>query len=450
MAPRYLLRAFSDVSNGTNTRHGFAPAGNASERQSSYKGLKYNKDVGALNQQLKVAEYGKEAPENPFIFATVSLLYALQHAWKKGRKCKRWAAGNNIQIVVIDTGTAKTSGGEPVAWHRVQDLMAELGLKLTAKYSNHVIDYSDVWVTTDDIVLGEGSYHASFDELKQARLFDLCPELSACWQGLEKPVNDLRRLWYEQDKKPDWTGYDVRGKEISLAAKIADVFKPVRDPKSDYVDPHLFAILLALKNESANSPHLRAWLDLHSSANDEDVTDVTESVQDTGMPEVDKATALFARLRQRRVMAADVLLLETTIPEDHMALQKKAYLKDRLKRNEEKNKVQTEKRAAKRKLELEASMEAAKKARLETQKSGEGAGKDGNADAENGEADETATTGIEAAQEGGTDAPADAKADAVGAYGQAGQNLANSFEPTQEDSTKSPSAGTDTDGLQIG
>lgn len=108
---------------------------------------------------------------------------------------------------------------------------------------------------------------------------------------------------------------------------------------------------------------MHVWLHSHSGA--KSTKYVLHPAEDVGIPEVDKANEINARVCKFRVLIADVLLLQTTLPETHIAMQRQAYVKARFKHNSEMKATETQKRAIKRGLDFDAIEQTVKRARLE-------------------------------------------------------------------------------------
>lgn len=159
-----------------------------------------------------------------------------------------------------------------------------------ARWTYEERDYSDVWVTTDVIVPGKGSYYVSFEALKDDGLYKVFPELAVIARrnnpGLESPVNNLRWLWYSQNR-------DLPLDELDLAAKLAAAFKPVEEREDGGKVPcHLLSWFIALKGQFPGGRRPSRWLNHHDTKASR--TTPHSSLLQSSIPELKRFRQIYA------------------------------------------------------------------------------------------------------------------------------------------------------------
>lgn len=268
---------------------------------------------------------GSTVKDNPFVFTTSSLLYAIQHAIAK----TKGRGESNAHIICIDTQTCKRPNGRDIRFHTADYLMNVYGLgTIRARYTQEERNYSDVWVTTDCIIPGKGSYHVSFDELKAIGLYKLYPEFAEVERrnnpGLETPVKGLRKWWYNQQR-------DLPTNEFTLAAKLANACNPIRgtQPAVD-VPNHLLAWFIALKGQRRDGKRLRRWLESHDPRPGGVASGA--DVRKARIPELDRYRQVYAVVRRHRIAVARVIESRVRVGLDRLEMQADSFKDSKKKR----------------------------------------------------------------------------------------------------------------------
>lgn len=292
--PTHLLRVWSDQSNGTNTPTLFAPASFACGKDTEHE-LVDRPLTGNISSQLRTAFLGRDAPDNPFIFFTNTLLFALQlAAYMKSNK------HTNIYISCIGVATAETTGGKPVAFHIASTMLKEYGVELRNRSDDSVREYEGVFVATTSVHVGRGSLYLPYETLVAKGLFELYPELEEVTKRpsvrLQLTVSDLRKYWFTHERALT----DVK---VGVAARLAAAFWPILEGELDGTVPvHLFASLLALQKRDMSDPALTKCIDRRSAKT---LTDLTENAggafKNTGLPEVDQYEMLMNFIAGRKI-----------------------------------------------------------------------------------------------------------------------------------------------------
>ena len=317
--PRFLYRSWVNESNGTNSRTEFRPAFYTTNKTHTRFGMTYDCTGEPLDKQLRKALVKNKVARNPFIFTTASPLYAFQHAITKAKE------GHNVHITCIDTSTALNASGKPVQFRSMPKLMEELKMEplTTHRYPYKEMVFTDVYVTTDSIILGEGSTVASWDALLDAGIFGLYPEYAIMSRrhipGLETPVKDLRNIWLKLCN-------DLTLKELSLAAKLALKFESLSTREVVDVPSHLLSALMALKGQNVGGKQFATWLDTYSHPRTSGDA-IGNAIQASAVLEVDRYAELLNVISMRCIPIDQVNSLDTDIPYDHIVGQQKAYNK---------------------------------------------------------------------------------------------------------------------------
>ena len=315
--PRFLFRVWTDQSNGTNS-----PALIASAWRAWHALGKFPKDPGKrlrmLKKKYKDALMGKEVDFNPYVFTTSSLLNAIQHAISN----TKGGGEKNAYIIWIDTRTCERADGEPVRFHSAIQKMIDFDMSTPrARWTYEERDYSDVWVTTDRVIPGEGSFYISFDNLKDVGLFKLFPELDVIDRrpkpGLESPVNDLRRLWYRQKR-------DLPADEITLAAQLAAAFNSVQDRQTcTEVPSHLLAWFIGLKSQRPDGRRLQHWLESHDAHPGS--IDPALLGRKSRLPELNRYYQIHDVVRKHWIGVANVKAVDVRVTRGRMRIQQDYY-----------------------------------------------------------------------------------------------------------------------------
>ena len=331
--PRFLFRASSEKSNGINRRGRFAPelvkrgTSQATDPNVDPNRMLYHPSQGRLKDQLAIALNEKQAPWNPIVFFSSSVLVSIQHGYNKHTKGKF-----DVLIECVDTWTAKSENGDPVRFRSMRNLHDELGMQiLKARWTRKELFYADVFVTTDEVHAGQGASSISLRTLQDQGLENLLPEFGAVVEvcphnpGLETPTSNLRDYWFRSKK-------DLEYEEIDLAARLAAAFEPVHvvDPSQRHnrlVDLHIFSWFLTCKNQDENGARLQWWLYLHakSMTSGECTADMTAL---TGVPEVDRYNAIYDVVSQRDLRVDDIRHLHPCIPPEQVEMQRDLFLQE--------------------------------------------------------------------------------------------------------------------------
>lgn len=257
--PKFLFRAFSIDSNGSNESQYFAPQVSADIDSKDFSGLRYDDSYGPLRDQLHHAVMGYVTTANPFTFWTSSFICVLLHALKKLKNGER-----EVQIICIPASRVKNGDGDAVAFRWLPSTMRTLKMRpIHARWTGLRLDFADVWITTDTVMVSDDSMKVSLSALISNGLHGLLPALGLINKraktGLATPLADLRQLWFGGAEA------DMATNQITLAAQLAMAFKPISPRfETGHVSTHLFAWFLALKTQDPEGVNLGRWLSSNS------------------------------------------------------------------------------------------------------------------------------------------------------------------------------------------
>ena len=320
MPPRYLFRVWSDQAHGTNSPTLFLPSK-----------MKTTNPVTAA--ELRAALVGKKKGSR-FVFATSSLLCALQHAISKSKK------ENRVRIICMDTEMCNRRNRGPVQFISAAGVLRKAKAKnVISRWSSKPLDFSDVYFTTTSIIPGQGSYWISFQSLKNNGLFNLYPELgiinSTGRPGFETPITNLRSLWLETPTR-------CTVEEIDLAIKIASTFVALRPPGEEdchLVPKHLLSWFLALKVAESQSARLYVRLEQLSSTKLGIIEN--ETLARSRPVEYDRYCRIRRNIRRLEIERSSVQYLRPDISREEIQRREKAYKKLRHKESSFKSKERT-------------------------------------------------------------------------------------------------------------
>lgn len=280
-----------------------------------------------LKSRYEDALIGRKIDDNPYVFFTSSLLYVIQHAISKTRGNKE----TNAHIVCVDTRTARRPDGQNARFYPAVPTMMLYEMSIPrARWTYKERDYSDVWVTTDRVVPGEGSYHVAFEKLKAVGLYKLFPEFAFIARrnkpGLESPVNDLRQLWYKQRR-------DLPFNEINLAAQLAAAFSPVREEQElVHVPTNLLAWFIALKGQRADGKRLKRWLKSHDSRPQAASASISRTIP--CLSETDRFHQIHEIVSRYNIRVAKIKDADVSVGRARMRMQVEAYKHSKKSSNE--------------------------------------------------------------------------------------------------------------------
>lgn len=256
--PKYLYRAWTNKSNGCNAMTYLAPQLSRLDPQPSTKMLHDLRFDDSLRQhpktQLKLALKRKpNRHSNSSIFFTSSFPQSIVHAdWK--HRCE----AKNVWITCLNTTTARTPNGDLVKFFKVPVITKLMKIKLPDRHAYEELDFEDVWMTCDIVIPGDGSSIGRFDDLFRRGLYRCVPELK--WirsfsAGVASPMRNLREYWFKEDAE------DLTEEEFNFAAQLAALFEPIWSHEtSEYLQMHIFAWILTMKEQGADLPGLSTWL----------------------------------------------------------------------------------------------------------------------------------------------------------------------------------------------
>lgn len=249
--PSCLFRVFSGESNGVNTTKHFIPFALTVLNDYTQNGL------NTFARDLEDALCNRRMRKCPFVFATPSLLYALQYAAKKKSNGEQ-----DIVITCINTTTATDEQGNQVNWLNAESLVKAHNVKMRCCKDGSARCYEHEWLTTSYVTLGEGSSYARYDKRLKSKLFQLHPALGVTAEGARVrwflAVRVLRGYGFCEE-------YALTDEKIALAVKIAAVFQPCKIADKDVDAPsHLLAAFLALEKRDAQDAVLAQWVAAHT------------------------------------------------------------------------------------------------------------------------------------------------------------------------------------------
>jgi len=243
--PRYLFRTFDRYSSGRNDESVMASAASIVGSQGSSRidilELDRHTATKVLHMHLKGQTFTKE-PDNLMSW-TSSLLFAIQYAIYKR---EFGGCSSDIRICAVDT--RKIPQGQFVqdislleAYYDTAEDVGDPTLNFFDFRLRHEDYYNGEYLSQGATNLEDRSCVASLDQLIQAGLFQLYPELedpkgSRKWADA---VLKLRRVWSEEQTTAEW--------EIHLALHVA------RKCFAQFESSNIAATLLAFKNRNCSS-----------------------------------------------------------------------------------------------------------------------------------------------------------------------------------------------------
>ncbi|KAF2479327.1 hypothetical protein BDY17DRAFT_36531 [Neohortaea acidophila] len=182
--------------------------------------------IQALATLLHAALLGRNLPDNnPFVFFTSSLLYALVYAAFRAARGK-----TDVTITVFDPRQTATSpnGTRQVQFHRVVDLMDEWGVVINNKRDGSRRTYESEWVALGTVYLDSkgGACCVQWERLLAAGLYDFYPALGEVQKASRKgpklyvALSMLRGFGFGVEKE----AVGLSEEKIELADKLVSLF----------------------------------------------------------------------------------------------------------------------------------------------------------------------------------------------------------------------------------
>jgi hypothetical protein len=289
-----LFRAYSDSSQGNNSKDLFAPGAAVSFDDITTYTPPSLSSIDLAQELVDALKWSDKTPSK-FIFFTASLLFATQLARFRTQKGE-----DNVSITCFDPKSAHTPAGGPVRFWSVSALIKQYGIVLKNE-DGSIRNYGDVYVAMDCVIPGVDALTASFDEMESAGLYRLYKAMAGAYQShrprLALTTQDLREYHFQEDRGLT-AGY------LNVAAKVAAVFKTGSTLTS--VPSNVLAHVLALRKRQTNDPVLLDWLRECSTKvflldDDDDAQEDASEVSD--IPEIDQCRELKRIIGDRRIDA---------------------------------------------------------------------------------------------------------------------------------------------------